>query len=127
MQRIDELQGMKILVVEDDYMIATDIASELEDSGAEVIGPAGTIEDALSLIAIHGDQLDCAALDVDLNGRRSFPVADALLARAVPIVLSSGYATCTLPESYRALPHCDKPVESRVLARMIAASLSDSH
>jgi CheY-like chemotaxis protein len=127
MERIDELQGMKILIVEDDYMIATDIASELENSGAEVIGPAGTIEDALSLIEIYGDQLDGAALDVNVRGRSVFPVADALLARDVPVVLSSGYDTRNLPPSYQTLPHCDKPVDSEVLVRLIASSLRNPH
>ena len=123
MERIEELQGLKILVVEDDYMIATDIAHELEESGAEVVGPAATIEDALSLIDIHGDQLDGASLDVNLRGKRIFPVADALIARHVPIVLSTGYDMGVLPASYRSLPHCEKPVDSTVLIRMLASSL----
>jgi DNA-binding response OmpR family regulator len=123
MQRIDELQGMKILVVEDDYMIATDLALELEESGAEVVGPAASVKDALELIDIHGDQLDCASLDVNVQGQRVFPVVDELIARDVPIVLSTGYDTRVLPMEYRSLPHCEKPVETAVLVRMLAASL----
>jgi CheY-like chemotaxis protein len=123
MERIDGLHGMKILVVEDDYMVATDIAEELAESGAEVVGPAGTIEDALALIELHGDQLDCASLDVNLKGRYIFPVADALTALDVPIVFSSGYDTRVLPPSYHDSPRCEKPVETAVLVRLLAANL----
>jgi CheY-like chemotaxis protein len=123
MASVEELKGMKVLVVEDDYMIATDLALELEESGAEIVGPAATVADALSLVEIHGDQLDCASLDVNLKGERVFPVADALVARNVPIVFSSGYDTSVLPEPYKAMPHCGKPVDTAALMRLLASRL----
>src|SRR5215217_5369653 len=111
--RSDGLRGYRLLVVEDDYMIAADVAQRLEEIGAEVVGPAGSIEAALALI-------DAAVLDVNLGTTRSDPVADALRAHNVPFVFVTGYDDVMLPPLYAEVPRCEKPVHIGALTRLLA-------
>src|SRR4051794_18564375 len=98
--RPDALRGRRLLVVEDEYLIAASLARELEGRGAEVVGPAGSVRDALALVEAEGDRLDGAVLDINLRDERVYPVADALVARGVPFIFLTGYdarvikATC---------------------------------
>jgi CheY-like chemotaxis protein len=84
------LSGWRVLLVEDEFLIAEDLASVLSAAGATVVGPAYTVAGALSLIE-SGDALDGAVLDVNLKGEAVFPVADALLSRSIPFVFTTGY------------------------------------
>jgi DNA-binding LytR/AlgR family response regulator len=116
----DLLRGRRLLVVEDDYLIAADVAASLGDFGAIVIGPAGSIEDALRLIGAH-DRIDAAVLDVNLRGERVYAVADALRARGVPFVFATGYDAGMLPERYEGVPRCGKPVNVGRLAELLSS------
>jgi CheY-like chemotaxis protein len=118
----EALRGRRFLVVEDDYAIAKDIARWLEDAGAEVVGPAGTVEDALELVESEAFPLDGAALDINLHGETVYPVADALAARGVPFVFATGYDADVIPEAYAGVPRCEKPVDRAQLARALAKS-----
>lgn len=109
--------GCRVLLVEDDYLIAKAMGTEFGALGAEVIGPAGSVESALELIATH--ELDAAVLDINLYEVMSYPVAEALLARGVPFVFATGYDKAALPERYAHVPHCEKPVEPYQLARAL--------
>lgn len=115
------LAGKRVLVVEDEYIIASELARTLEDAGAEVVGPAGAVEDALELVASDGDRLDGAVLDVNLRDERVFPVADALAARGVRFVLITGYDETSIPQAYAAVPRCEKPVDKRQLMRLLSS------
>ncbi|MDQ0995220.1 CheY-like chemotaxis protein [Phyllobacterium ifriqiyense] len=114
-----DLEGKRLLVVEDEYLIAIDLAYFLEGLGAEIVGPAGSVEDALELVASH-DGLDGAVLDINLRGRRVFPVADALASRNVPFVFTTGYDALVVPDEYESVPRCEKPIDQRLLASLIA-------
>lgn len=103
------LRGRKILVVEDEYVIADEIACALRAVGAEVVGPTATVAEALPL-ATGGEGLHGAVLDVNLGGERVWPVADVLLARGVPVVLATGYDREAIPPPYLRLPRREKPV-----------------
>ncbi|MBC7985691.1 MAG: response regulator [Sphingomonadaceae bacterium] len=83
------LEGKRILVVEDEPLIAMMVEDMLHDFGAIVIGPAASVAEALALI--EEAVLDAALLDVNLRGERSDAVADALEARGVPFALATGY------------------------------------
>lgn len=83
------LQGKKVLLVEDEAIVAFAMEDLLVDLGCEVLGPALRIEDALQLAA--SAPMDAAILDVNLNGTRSYPVADELVRRRVPFVFATGY------------------------------------
>ena len=84
------LRGRRLLVVEDNYIVAADITLALEERGVEVIGPAGSVGVALKLIA-EQNPIDGAVLDVDLRGQRVYPVADALRDAGIPFVFTTGY------------------------------------
>ncbi|GLK76647.1 response regulator [Methylopila jiangsuensis] len=84
-----DFSGLKILVVEDEAMISMMIEDMLLDHGVDVVGPAGGVAQAMKLL--DAAALDGALLDVNLGGEKSFPVADALAAKGVPIVFTTGY------------------------------------
>jgi len=114
------LRGRRLLVVEDEYMIAMELTRSLEELGAEVVGPAGSVEDALELVGRDGGRLDAAVLDINLRDERVYPVADALTARGVPFVFATGYDSMAIPSSYASAPRCEKPVDKLQLARLLA-------
>lgn len=89
------LHGRRILVVEDDYLLAESLNDLLIEAGVRVVGPVGNVSDALSLVT-SGEEIDGALLDVNVRGQPVFPVADALLERGVPFSFCSGYDRYTL-------------------------------
>jgi len=112
--------GQKLLVVEDEYIVAADFALRLEDAGAEVVGPAGCVQDALELVETEGGRLDAAVLDVNLAGELVYPVADALASRGVPFVFTTGYDASAIDPAYSGTPRCEKPIDPASLARVLA-------
>lgn len=114
------LTGRKVLVVEDDYMIALDMRRSLAELGAEILGPAGRVEEALRLIG-GAARIDGAVLDVTLHGAMVFPVADALRERGVPFVFATGYEFSSLPPRFAEVPHFEKPVDPLTIARCLAS------
>ena len=117
------LKSRRLLVVEDDYLLADDLARSLEALGVEVVGPVGSIDDALALIAGDG-ALDGALLDINLRGERVFAVADALAARRVPFVFTSGYDRVAIPACYAEIPLCTKPTDALRLAECLVEELT---
>ncbi len=84
------LQGKRVLVVEDEVVLAMMLEDVFADAGAHVVGPAATVEQAIALVASQA--IDVALLDVCLRDQRSDPVAEALRQRGVPYVLATGYS-----------------------------------
>ncbi len=109
----------RILVVEDEYVIAMDLALELEDLGFDVVGPAASVTEALALVDRCGDGLDGAILDVNLRNERVYPVADALAARGVRFVFASGYDARLMPAAYADVPRCGKPIDRLMIMRFL--------
>jgi len=101
------LNGRRVLVVEDESLVAMLLETILEDMGCAIVGPAATVEDGAALAGQDG--LDAALLDVNVAGRQIFPVAEALKARGVPFVFSTGYGEGGLPEEWRGAPTIQKP------------------
>jgi len=104
-----DLAGLRLLLVEDEYLIAKFLAEIVEELGAEVLGPVASVEDALELIA-HCPEIDAAILDVNLRGETVYPVADVLIDRRVPLVFTSGYGRDALPSRYGDVDLFTKPV-----------------
>jgi two-component SAPR family response regulator len=100
----------RILVVDDEALIAMFLERELLRFGCTVVGPAGTVGAALKLICDPG--LNGALLDVNLRGELVYPVADALVARGVPFVFVSGYATATIDSRFDAIQVLPKPLDT---------------
>ncbi len=112
------LNGRHVLVVEDEYFIADDLRRAFEESGAQVIGPVGSVDDALAMIE-ECPRIDGAVLDINLREVMVFPVADALKARGVPFVFATGYEDSAVPSRLRDAAHCEKPIEPTRLAEAL--------
>lgn len=87
----ERLLGLDILIVEDETMLALDLAFAFEDAGAEVIGPSHTLDAAMALVSQPGFRADAAVLDVDLAGREVLPVAYKLLELGIPFLFHTGH------------------------------------
>lgn len=103
------LGGRRVLVVEDECLIADDLAAALREDGAEVIGPAASLPMALRL-AGHNELIDAALLNIDLDGVAVFPLVDELRARSVPMIFLTGYGDDIIPPDYSDILCCRKPI-----------------
>lgn len=103
------LAGCRVLVIEDEFILAEELNVELNDAGAIVLGPVGYLEDAFDLIDAE-TRIDGAILDVNLGGEPVYPVADRLLARGVPMVFTTGYSSASIPERFAHVVRCEKPI-----------------
>ena len=111
------LSGRRILVVEDEMLVVMMIEDMLSDLGCESVTSAATVDKALALI--DAEVFDAALLDVNLNGNDSHPVAEALSARGVPFVYSTGNSGQRLREGYSDRPVLRKPFKYEELVAMI--------
>jgi CheY-like chemotaxis protein len=101
--------GPRILVVEDEAMVAMLIEIIVSDAGCVVVGPIATVRRALE--TIERERVDAALLDVRVNGCQAYPVADALMARGIPFVFVSGFARKEMPANYRRCAYIAKPFQ----------------
>ncbi|MBI1692061.1 MULTISPECIES: response regulator [Methylorubrum] len=112
------LNGRRILVVEDEYIIAIQMKRWLQDAGAEVIGPVPSVERALDLIEDGG--IDAAVLDLNLGGRRTaLPIADRLGMLGVPHLFATGDVRMPHAAGYDDRPRLEKPFVETELVRAI--------
>lgn len=116
-----ELHGLRILVVEDEFLVALELEGMLHELGGEVIGPLGGLEQAVAVA--QQETLDAAVLDVNVGGRAVTPVADALAARAIPFVFCTGYDAASLPAPHAAVPIIMKPCQAHQLKHAVLTSL----
>lgn len=115
----DHSKAPKILVVEDNFLVAETVAEALTDSGYEVVGPAPTLAAGLEL-ALE-TELDGALLDVDLAGRYCFPIAEILTKRKVPFLFLTGYHDPSIiPQQMRGASRLTKPFHLSDLGRVTA-------
>lgn len=121
---LPDLAGWRILVVEDEYLIAMDLADRLGDLGAEVIGPAGSVAQALEIVESGACRIDGAVLDVNLRDERVYPVADALTARGVRFVFASGYDAGLTPPAYAGIARHVKPIDALLVARFFVGEVA---
>jgi CheY-like chemotaxis protein len=103
-----DLTERRVLLVEDDYLLAKPLEELFEGRGATILGPAATTKKALALLAQNA-RVDAAVVDINLGGTMSFAVADALLALAVPFVFTTGYTASIIPERFRDAAVIQKP------------------
>lgn len=117
------LAGRKILVVEDEGLVALYNADLLEGWSCSVMGPVGSVAAALALI--EAEVPDAALLDVDLGGETSEPVAAALIEKARPFVVTTAYSARHLRETLGKAPLLSKPVDEAKLREVLIGLLGD--
>ena len=105
----------RVLIVEDEFLIATDLADMLEEAGAIVLGPVGWVGDAETLLAAADSLPDVVLLDLSLHGSPSYPLADMLVARAIPFIFTTGFDGAAIDAAYRHYPRLEKPVSKPAL------------
>ena len=108
----------RILIVEDEYLVAMEISEALEHEGFVIVGPVASVNDALTLLNA-GQAVDGAVLDINLGNQNVFPLADVLQRRMIPFVFATGYSAAVIPAGYAAVPRCEKPVNEVILVRMV--------
>jgi CheY-like chemotaxis protein len=116
------LSGRRLLVVEDEMMVLMLMEDILSDLGCESVTVAANVKQALALV--NAQLFDAAMLDVNLNGDKSFPIADALAARDVPFVFATGYGIDALTDNYRDRPHLAKPYSRKDVEEILADLLT---
>jgi DNA-binding NtrC family response regulator len=123
------LVGRRILVVEDELLVAMLLESILEEHNCITVGPYADLSSAVA--AAQREVVDAAVLDINLAGQMVFPVAEALAGRGVPFLLLSGYGAMALPPDRRHWPVCNKPFKTdeliSMLSREIAAAAQRQH
>ena len=116
------LRGQRILIVEDEVLVAMDMAYSLEEYGAEIIGPVHSLDDALTIVG--EEYVQAAVLDVDLFGVESYPVAHKLQSQNVPFLFNTGHASRhEISDLFGAVPVCVKPTDSETLAGVLHVML----
>nr|WP_294525103.1 response regulator [uncultured Rhodopila sp.] len=110
---VDQPAGRRILVVEDEMMIAILLDESLRSLGCTVVGPVGKLDAAIRLATDAA--FDAAVLDINIRGGQVFPVAEILEARGIPYVLASGYSDWVLPNHLQGRPRLTKPFTLREL------------
>lgn len=116
------LSGRRLLIVEDEMLLAMDLELLLEEQGCEVLRPANSIERALGLL--ETERPDAATLDMNLNGVSSAPVAAALQERNIPFVAVTGYSRHPDEDAaFRDAPIIKKPYDSRELVQTLVRLL----
>jgi two-component SAPR family response regulator len=115
--------GKRILVAEDDYLVALELVDQLRFLGAEVIGPFHDVASARGALPL--EQPDIAVLDIKLGTNLVYPLADMLVETGVPFVFTTGFDASALPARYASRPRMMKPITTRHLEAVLSAVLAD--
>jgi CheY-like chemotaxis protein len=111
------LKGQRILVVEDNFIMALDLSQMVEELGGAVVGPAGRLDEGMALA--QSNDIDGAILDVNLDGANTFPLADGLLASDVPVIFATGYDMTMIPDRFTQTPKLSKPFDLRSVEKAV--------
>jgi CheY-like chemotaxis protein len=111
------LTGLRILIAEDESLIALELEQVLGDLGCKVVGPVSRVADVVQ--QAQAGQLDGALLDINLRGEQIFAVLPQLVASGLPLIISSGYDdAASFPEEFRTLPRIAKPFDNAALRQL---------
>ena len=113
--------GGRVLVCDDNLLIADVVAEFLRECGLKPIGPVGRLESAMHMARER--TLDGAILDINLNGRPCFPICTILSARRIPFMFLTGYPHAAIPIEYRSTPLITKPFEPNEMKEALAEML----
>lgn len=115
------LEGLRVLIIEDEAMIAMLIEDLLGEIGASTVRTVGSIGEATRVLG-EAIPIDMAIVDVNLHGQPTFPVADTLLQRGIPFVFATGYGATGMPERFAGVPVLQKPFELEEMKRALLAA-----
>ena len=119
--RNNNLPGRRVLAIEDESMVAMLLQDTLAEIGCDVVGVASRFNDAME--KAKSLSFDVAILDINLKGRQTFPIAEALVERDRAFVFATGYDAGSLPVPFDQVPIVQKPFKKSDLERVIGASL----
>jgi len=117
----DPLHGCKVLIVEDETLVALLLEELLTELGCMPVGIAARYDEALQLA--EDSQVDVAILDVNVAGREVYPVAELLAERRIPLIFSTGYGPSSLPERWRTCAVLGKPYTLKDLEKALHATV----
>ncbi|TAL33332.1 MAG: response regulator [Phenylobacterium sp.] len=117
----DLLVNARILVVEDEMLVAALLEDRLAALGCRVIGPATAVAEALELL--KAEEIDAAVLDVNIGGEKVFPVADVLAARNIPFLFATAYGSAGVAPPHNRREVLDKPYQTRALEHALRSAL----
>jgi CheY-like chemotaxis protein len=123
MLEADSLVGLRLLVVEDEALVAMALEDMLDALGCVVVDVAGTVSRGVALAADAALPLDGAILDVNLGGEKVYPVAERLAARGVPFVFCTGYGRAGIANDFAHVPTLSKPYSERQLHDLLLSGL----
>jgi DNA-binding response OmpR family regulator len=106
-EKLAPLQGLRILVVEDEFLLAVTLEEDLRAAGADVVGPFNELHKAIT--ESRRQDFDVAVLDVNLDGTMVYPLADELVERRKQFVFLSGYSAANMPDRFERLRRIPKP------------------
>jgi DNA-binding response OmpR family regulator len=112
-----ELNGARVLVIEDEFYIADDLRRTLKAAGAELVGPYSTV--ATASRAVDDGHFDCAVIDLNLHGESAIPIAERLFQDGKSFAIATGYALDALPEHLKHVPRVEKPFDPPALLEVI--------
>jgi two-component SAPR family response regulator len=113
---------LTVLIVEDEWLIADQIADALREGGLGIVGPVGQVAPALDLV--RSERISVALIDINIDGDRTFRLAEALANASIPFAFLSGYSKADLPQNLRERPLLQKPVDADAVCRCIRSLLS---
>jgi CheY-like chemotaxis protein len=119
------MDGKRILVVEDEFLVAEDLHFALKNTGARVLGPVGVIAEGLRLLDASPD-VEGAVLDINLGGIMAYPIAQKLLDRNIPFIFTTAYDPEDVPERFCNIKFCQKPTTMTRIIRTLEAALEES-
>lgn len=111
------LKDRRVLIVEDQYLIADEMRRSVQALGGEVLGPAPSVEGARAWLEKGG--VDLALLDINLSGEEVFPLADDLALAGIPFIFATGYDEILMPDRYRGALCLQKPVSRTALEGLL--------
>lgn len=118
------MKGLRVFLVEDEFIVLVMLEDMLAELGCEVAGSASRLSDALTMVSLGA--IDAAVLDINLNGETVYPLAEALTAKNVPIVFSTGYGAVGLSDPWRRRPILQKPYRTDELAAALTRATAQS-
>lgn len=119
MDKLATRRRQRVLVVEDEWLIAAGIAEDLLAAGYEVAGPVGSVREAVQLV--ESETVDAALLDIHLHNESSFGIADVLASRDIPFIFSSGFSRHQIPPTHQGRSLLSKPLDIRLLLEELVA------